>query len=154
MEKQAYKAKVHHKRPTAIYTYNYNRAFLDHAPRAFAVLLIPFAFLLFDISNPFLLFLVFCAVFFANTEVVHICVHGSPKLARGWGVRVVRFLQKFKLIYSYETHKRHHQAKGTGFCFITGHANFLVDPLCALLLRYRVVTMDEWRGRQRLALKG
>lgn len=148
-EKFAYKAKIHHKKPTAIYSYNYNKAFLDHAPQAFVVVLIPFIFLLSGTSNLFLLFLVFSAIFFANTEVIHICVHGSPKLAWGWGTRIIRFLQKFKLVYSYDTHKRHHQAKGTGFCFITGHANILIDPLCKFLLHYRIVTMDEWRGRQR-----
>lgn len=153
LEKLAYKAKIHHRRPTAIFTYNYNQAFLDHAPQAFAVVLVPLILLLSGISHPFLLFLIFCSVFFANTEVIHICVHGSPKLANGWGTKIVRFLQKFKLIYSYETHKHHHQAKGTGFCFITGHANFLVDPLCKLLLYFRIVTMDEWKGRQRKSIE-
>ncbi len=82
--------------------------------------------------------------FVGHAQWVHYCMHGSRAMPRG--TRLVRTLSRWGLIYSPQTHAEHHQHGLIGFCFITGHANFAVDALCAWLLRRGLIHRDDWHG--------
>jgi Lipid desaturase domain len=79
-----------------------------------------------------------------HTNHIHAWVHGSRTMP--WGVACVRLIQRLRLMYSNQTHARHHRWGESGFCFIVGHANFLVDAICRLLLRQGVIHKRHWEG--------
>lgn len=79
-----------------------------------------------------------------HSDHIHVCAHGSK--AMPWGVKAVRFLQKYKLIYSAKTHGLHHKDGLTGFCFVTGHTDFLVNWICKKLLERGVIISEDWHG--------
>lgn len=147
LEKLAYRFKMHHRKPSLMHKNTYNSMFLDNSAFALFALIAAFLLITLDASSISALALLYCSFFFANIEYIHACVHRTPQFPTG--VKFISVLQSLKLVYSYETHKAHHQAKGTGFCFITGHSNFIVNWACRLLLKYHIVTMEEWKGRQR-----
>jgi hypothetical protein len=86
------------------------------------------------------------ALLLLHTNHIHACVHGSKTMT--WGVAAVRFLQKYHLIYSTKTHKSHHATGETGFCFITGYTNFIVNKICQLLLRWHIIKAKHWHGER------
>ena len=80
----------------------------------------------------------------ANIEQIHHCVHCPSKFPISG--RVVGFLQKAGLVYKTSTHTRHHRGDGVGFCFVTGHANFLVGLIRSFLLGRGIITEQRWHG--------
>lgn len=82
-----------------------------------------------------------------HADTIHVWVHGSRSMPLG--SKVVRFLQKYRLIYSYRTHALHHRDGVSGFCFVIGHANFAVDWICRMLLKRGVIHSEDWFGVRR-----
>jgi hypothetical protein len=146
LDRLSYKFKIHHVKPMAVAKYGFNQVFLDNAVFAFIPLLLVIADRLFlqGIPAGIALALLLMGFFFANIEFIHSCVHQSPRFPRGR--KIIRFFQQLRLIYPTEVHTSHHRGDGVGFCFITGHANFLVNRICGLLLRHGVVTDARWHG--------
>lgn len=79
-----------------------------------------------------------------HTDHIHAWVHGSRTMT--WGAALVRPIQKLGRMYTMKTHARHHKGGESGFCFITGHANPLVDYICRLLLKHGVIYKSHWLG--------
>lgn len=102
-------------------------------------------------SSPWSAYLAFFDVIVSvaalHADHIHVCVHGSRSMP--WGTKVVKWLQKYRLIYSYQTHALHHKDGKSGFCFVTGHANFAVNWICRQLLAHGVICSDDWHGVQR-----
>src|SRR5690606_28482583 len=88
------------------------------------------------------LFDVIVSVVALHAAHIHVCLHGSSKMLLG--TRIVQFLSRHRLIYSYKTHALHHKDGLTGFCFVTGHANFAVNWICKKLLQHGIVHSDDW----------
>jgi hypothetical protein len=81
-----------------------------------------------------------------HADIIHSWSHGSKTMP--WGARAVALLRKMRLMYSAETHIKHHQFGETGFCFITGHSNFLVDRICRWLLAHGLIYKRHWDGER------
>lgn len=81
-----------------------------------------------------------------HADVIHSWSHGSKTMPLG--VKAVAVLRRLGLMYSAETHMKHHQHGETGFCFITGHANFLVDRICRWLLVRGLISKRHWHGER------
>lgn len=148
LDKLSYRYKIHHVKPKAVAKYGYNQVFLDTAPPAFVLILCALGWMaLFGPGfQPVIpLMLLVMGGLIGHIEFIHSCVHDSPRFPRGR--KVVALLQRLRLIYATETHTKHHRGDGLGFCFLTGHTNFLVTRICAFLLRSGVVTDDRWHGR-------
>ena len=79
------------------------------------------------------------------SDIIHSWAHGSKTMPRG--VKLVAFLRRMRLVYSAETHLKHHRDGTSGFCFITGHADFLVDWICRALLAAGVIHKRHWHGQ-------
>ena len=92
----------------------------------------------------YIVFWLFFSVFVANMEYIHYCIH-SPK-DFPIGGRFIGFMQKIGMIYKTETHLRHHQGEGIGFCFVTGHTNFIINRLVRYLLKKGVISQERWHG--------
>lgn len=157
MDRQAYFFKLHHKWPRKDKTIN--NLFLDTAYAAYAALIyscilltlagVEFFHDVAILNIPFnypeiIIFWLFVAVFAANVEYIHQSVHFPEDYPIGG--KVIGFLQKIGMIYKTEVHERHHRGDGGGFCFVTGHANFIVNKLISLLLKKGVITQERWHG--------
>ena len=157
LDKLAYHFKRHHKKPR--HERNINKLFMDTGHQAFGVLIyaiilviiakIPFfndvAFFNWPYKYPeVILFWLLFAVFIANIEFIHHCIHHPKDYPVGG--KVIAALQKGRLIYDKKVHTRHHSGDGTGFCFVTGQANFIVNRICGYLLKKELIYQHHWHG--------
>lgn len=140
-----YNFKIHHRRPSTKSSINAN--FMNWAVPAFALLFYTMLLMYLSVFADYpelILSLLVGAALTANIEYIHYTVHGAR--GRPVGRRVIGLLQKLHLVYGKETHGRHHAGEGSGFCFLTGHTNFIVDYICRELLRRGIINQDHWFG--------
>ena len=149
LEKVVYNFKIHHRTVRHYQLYTYRDFFYELMP-AGAILLGLSGLLLLLPQNlwrdSLAFILLMCSLIAIHTNHIHACVHGSKTMPHG--VKVVRWLQKRHLMYSNKTHNSHHKNGISGFCLIWGGADFLVDRICAWLLRRNIISRAEWRGER------
>lgn len=131
--------KIHHWKPKAINRKDYAWHALDTMPPAYLVVIASFF-----LPPTAALCAVVVSFFVLNTQFIHSCIHDTHKSV--FWKRVVRQLQKLHIIYSFETHMTHHRDGRENFCLITGWANFLLNPVCALLFRRQVLNHALWES--------
>lgn len=146
-----YSFKIHHRDASSNKHKYYREFFIDFAaPASLFLLCSPAISLLFP-GNALAAHLALCVVVLSvaalHSDHIHVCLHGSSKMLLG--TRIVQFLSRHRLIYSYKTHALHHKDGLTGFCFVTGHANFAVNWICKKLLQYGILRSDDWFGLPR-----
>lgn len=143
-----YSFKIHHRDASSNKFKLYRDFFLEFVAPASMLLLcslfVSFLFPSHAYSAHLAYFDVLVSVTALHADHIHVCVHGSATML--WGNRIAAFLQKYKLIYAYKTHALHHKDGLTGFCFVTGHANFAVNWICKHLLRRGIIRSDDWYG--------
>jgi len=146
-----YSFKIHHRNAVSNLNFPYRDFFIQAAPICGILLFVSLFFSWVPPVHPWssylALFYVVLSVAAIHSDHIHVCAHGST--AMPLGAKVVRFLQKNKLIYSNKTHGLHHKDGLTGFCFVTGHANFAVNWICKKLLERGVINSDDWHGLPR-----
>jgi hypothetical protein len=149
-DQQVYFFKTHHRSAGPLVAKSYFAIFCPMAGPALLLIAIAIAVLIdapHQAASQYAAFtLLIVSLGVAHNDHVHSWVHGSKTMPLG--VKAVRFLQKWRLIYSNQTHNRHHQQGESGFCFITGHANFVVDFICRLLLKLNVIHKHHWHGER------
>lgn len=146
-----YAFKIHHRNASSNRDKPYRDFFTEFV--AFAAILLLCSLLVSWVfpSSPWSAYLAFFDVIVSvaalHSDHIHVCTHGSTSMP--WGTKIVKILQKYRLIYSNKTHAIHHRDGLTGFCFVTGHANFAVNWICRQLLAYGVIHTEDWHGIQR-----
>ena len=143
-----YTFKIHHRDAASNRDKPYRDFFCEFAmPAAILLGCSLFVSLVFP-SSPWSAYLAFFDIIVSvaalHSDQRHVCVHGSRSMPLG--TRIASWLQKYRLIYSYKTHALHHRDGLTGFCFVTGHANFAVNWICRKLLDLGVIYSDDWHG--------
>ncbi|NDY93752.1 fatty acid desaturase CarF family protein [Ideonella livida] len=148
VDRKVYTFKIHHRHGQSNQDCGYAGALVEFLPASAAILAggLGLHTLLqgHAAAGPVLLLHVALSFFVGHAQWVHYCMHGSRAMPRS--TRVVRALSRWGLIYSPQTHAEHHRDGLIGFCFITGHANFVVNWLCARLLARGVIHLDDWHG--------
>lgn len=143
-----YSFKIHHRNAASNLHFPYRDFFIQAAAPCmillFCSLFVAWVFPVHPWSSYLALYDVLVSVAALHSDHIHVCAHGST--AMPWGVKVVRFLQKYKLIYSAKTHGLHHKDGLSGFCFVTGHTNFAVNWICRKLLDRGVISIEDWHG--------
>lgn len=148
-----YSFKIHHRDASSNKHRHYREFFVEFVAPAsillFCSLFVSFVFPQHFLTTHLALFDVIVSVAALHADHIHVCMHGSSTMLRG--KHIVRFLSRYRVIYSYKTHALHHKDGLTGFCFVTGHANFAVNWICKQLLYYGVISSDDWFGRSEKA---
>lgn len=143
-----YSFKIHHRDASSNKFKFYREFFVEFvAPASLLLgcsLVVSLCFPSHAVSAHLAYFDVLVSVTALHADHIHVCVHGSGTML--WGNRVAAFLQKYRLIYAYKTHALHHKDGLSGFCFVTGHANFAVNWICRQLLRKGWIRSDDWYG--------
>lgn len=143
-----YSFKVHHRDPGSNRNLTYSDFFMPFVSLALIgiglSMFISLVFSEYAWAAYFALFEVILSVGSLHSDHIHVCTHGSLAMPRG--TKFVRFLQKCRLIYAYKTHALHHKDGRTGFCFVTGHANFAVNWICRQLLARGMIHSEDWFG--------
>jgi hypothetical protein len=149
-DKEVYHFKVHHRNVTPLIQKPYSDFFYKTGGSAAIILLWPLALLTYFESSLIIhyaaFFLLIVSVGTLYTDIIHSWAHGSKTMP--WGVKTVAVLRKMRLMYSAETHLKHHQHGVSGFCFITGHSDFLVDKICRWLLVRGLIYKRHWHGER------
>ncbi|TCK09425.1 fatty acid desaturase CarF family protein [Marinobacterium mangrovicola] len=149
-DREVYFFKIHHRNAGPCVNRPYRDFFFMTCVPATLFILLSIGLSISGIALSGVAYLSFALLVFSigvlHTDHIHAWVHGSKTMP--WGVAIARRVQKLRLMYSMKTHIRHHQEGESGFCFIIGHANFLVDAICRLLLRMGVIEKRHWFGER------
>lgn len=137
VDKISYNFKIHHLKPRYMNRKSYALQVLDTTPPAFVLALASLC-----LPATASLAAVVVSFFIANTQFIHACIHDTDKSVFWKGV--VRTLQRVGVIYSLETHMIHHRDGRENFCLITGWANFVLNPICRVLMRADVIKSEYW----------
>lgn len=150
LDMEVYHFKVHHRNAAPYLTKPYHHFFYETCVPATGFLIAAIVLSTALDRQPEAAYLSFALLVISvgvlHTNHVHAWVHGSKTMP--WGVAVIKVVQRLRLMYSVETHNRHHKDGESGFCFIVGHSNFLVDYLCRVLLRLGVIQKGHWHGER------
>lgn len=146
-----YAFKIHHRNASSNRDKPYRDFFTEFVALASILLLCSLFVSWIFPASPWSAYLAFFDVIVSmaalHADHIHVCAHGSTSMP--WGTKAVKWLQKYHLIYSYQTHALHHKDGKSGFCFVTGHANFAVDWICRRLLTFGLIHGDDWFGLPR-----
>lgn len=139
IDRLSFSFKIHHWKPKAMNRKTYAEHALETIGPAF-----PIALLAFVLPPSAALGTAVTAFLVANIQFIHACIHDTPRSV--WWKKIVRALQRVHIIYSFETHMIHHRDGQKNFCLITGWANVVLNPLCALLFRTGVLKQNVWES--------
>lgn len=145
VDRLSYSFKIHHIKPRAMNRKTYAVHMLETVAPALVVVLAAFF-----CTPAVALTLLLTGFLLANVQFVHACVHDTPRSV--FWKRVVHGLQKLHIVYSLESHMTHHRHGVSNFCLITGWANFLLNPLFRLLVRYGAIDPANWVSLSTLRL--
>lgn len=149
LDMSVYHFKVHHRNVSPYLNRRYASFFYETVVPSAMLLVTALVLATRSEQNALSVYLAFALLIISvgvlHTNHVHSWVHGSKTMP--WGVAAIKVLQKMRLMYSMETHARHHSQGESGFCFLIGHANFIVDPLCRLLLQWHIIHKRHWHGQ-------
>lgn len=137
IDRLAFNFKTHHQRPRAMNRKTYAEHMLETVTPAIGLVLATLA-----LPAAIALTLLITAFLVANIQFVHACVHDTHRSV--YLKRVIRALQRARIVYPLAVHTHHHRYGISNFCLITGWANIVLNPLFALLLKHGLVNRDNW----------
>lgn len=147
-----YNFKIHHREARSNIDRPYGFFFVQTVLPASLFILVSISISLFNPGHPLLSHLAFIELVISigalHADHIHVWVHGST--AMPLGRKAAHLMQKARLIYSLKTHGAHHKDGDSGFCFVIGHANWLVNWICRQLLARGTITKADWFGEPRI----